>query len=251
MAILKNIIRYPVKGLSGNNLEAVQLSPGKPIPCDREYALALADTAFNPEQPEYLRKTHFLMLMRDEQLARLKTEFIEDGHKFIIQQHGSELLNVSLKDEKGAEGLADFFVEFMGEKLKGRPRLVQAAGHMFSDTPEQNLSLINLDSVRDFEEKTGLTVDANRFRGNLLVEGIGAWKEFDLVDQEFSIGGVRFRTAKRIVRCAATNVNLETAERDMNIPLTLRKTYGHSDCGIYIDVIEGDTLKVGDTITLP
>ncbi|MEX0298761.1 MAG: MOSC domain-containing protein [Kordiimonas sp.] len=229
-------------------MERVDLSPEASVPCDRLYALALANTEFDPENPQFLRKIHFLMLMRDEQLALLDTEFIEDGHRLIIRKAGVQLLNASLLSREGREEVAVFFENFMGAKLKGRPRVVTAEGHMFADVSKQNLSMINLDSVRDLESKTGLSIDPNRFRGNLIVEGLGAWKEFDLVGQSIEIGEVTFAVTKRIDRCAATNVNLETAERDMNIPLQIRKNYGHIDCGVYVDVIKGGTLTVGDTI---
>jgi MOSC domain-containing protein YiiM len=54
----------------------------------------------------------------------------------------------------------------------------------------------------------------------------------------------------RTRRCAATNVNPETAMRDMNIPATLQKTWGHADLGVYARVITGGTLRPGDEIQL-
>tara|TARA_R110002096_G_scaffold382545_2_gene576432 strand:- start:573 stop:1328 length:756 start_codon:yes stop_codon:yes gene_type:complete len=251
MGQLNNIFRYPVKGLSGDALETVELEPGKPISGDRLYAIALAGTEFSSKKPAFLRKIHFLMLMRDEQLAALNCTFCEDGHRLMISRDGEQLFDESLKNRSGAEAIAAFFERFMEGKLKGRPRLVTADGHMFADVPEQNLSLINLDSVQDIEEKTGLKIDPKRFRGNLLVEGIGAWKEFDLVGQDLKIGDVTFAVSKRIDRCAATNVNLETAERDMNLPLAIRKVFGHIDCGVYVDVTVGGQLNIGDKIQVP
>jgi MOSC domain-containing protein YiiM len=53
---------------------------------------------------------------------------------------------------------------------------------------------------------------------------------------------------KRIVRCAATNVDPETAARDLNIPHTLMRHLGHADCGVYAEVIAGGSIGVGDPI---
>jgi MOSC domain-containing protein YiiM len=53
---------------------------------------------------------------------------------------------------------------------------------------------------------------------------------------------------KRIVRCAATNVDPETAARDLNIPQTLMRSYGHADCGVYAEVIADGEIAVGDEI---
>ena len=66
---ISTIVRYPVKGLSPELLEKVRLSSAQCIPYDRRFALARASTLFDPQHPEWLPKTNFYMLMRDETLA--------------------------------------------------------------------------------------------------------------------------------------------------------------------------------------
>jgi MOSC domain-containing protein len=111
------------------------------------------------------------------------------------------------------------------------------------------VSIINLASVADLENATGAPVHPLRFRGNLYVEGWPAWREFDLVGSEITAGdNVRLKIVKRIVRCAATEVDPDTGIRDLQIPRTLMKTYGHADCGIYGEVIAGGTVAVGDSV---
>ena len=67
-------------------------------------------------------------------------------------------------------------------------------------------------------------------------------------DGESEAGGVAFDAFARIDRCAATNVNPVTAERDLIIPLGLQQAYGHPDCGIYLKVVDGGKLQVGEEI---
>jgi uncharacterized protein YcbX len=55
---------------------------------------------------------------------------------------------------------------------------------------------------------------------------------------------------KRIVRCAATNVDPETAARDLTIPHTLTRHLGHNECGIYAEVIAGGSFAVDDAIAV-
>jgi MOSC domain-containing protein YiiM len=55
---------------------------------------------------------------------------------------------------------------------------------------------------------------------------------------------------KRITRCAAVNVDPETATRDLGIPQALMRRLGHADCGIYAEVIRGGTIGVGDAIAV-
>ncbi len=72
--------------------------------------------------------------------------------------------------------------------------------------------------------------------------------KFDLLDRVIAIGEVRLKVVKRIVRCAAINVDPDTAERDLAIPQALQRRLGHGDCGIYAEVIAGGSIAVGDTI---
>src|SRR5260370_27706870 len=91
-------------------------------------------------------------------------------------------------------------------------------------------------------------VHPRRFRANVYVEGWTAWHEFDLVDKTLAIGEVRLKVVKRITRCAAVNVDPETAARDLAIPQALTRRLGHSECGIYAEVVAGGTIAVGDMI---
>ena len=72
MKILKKIIRYPIKGLSGEILKEIKVHSGCTITYDRKYALARFDTEIDELHPEYLKKTNFLALVKDEKLALLK-----------------------------------------------------------------------------------------------------------------------------------------------------------------------------------
>ena len=103
-------------------------------------------------------------------------------------------------------------------------------------------------SVAALEGMTGRKVDPLRFRANLYVDGWPAWGEFDLLDQILAIGSARLKVIKRTVRCAATNVDPQTAARDMTIPATLQQTLGHADCGVYAEVIEAGAIAQGDAV---
>jgi MOSC domain-containing protein len=50
------------------------------------------------------------------------------------------------------------------------------------------------------------------------------------------------------VRCAATNVDPDTGIRDLSIPDTLMRTFGHADCGVYGEVIRSGEIAIGDDV---
>src|SRR5205085_855803 len=121
-----------------------------------------------------------------------------------------------------------------------------APGHSFSDVARKVVSIINLASLAAVETAVGVPVDPLRFRANLYVTGWPAWREFDLHGQEIAIGkDARLRVVKRIVRCAATNVDPVTAIRDLEIPATLLRTFGHADCGVYGEVVTAGEHSLG------
>ena len=113
------------------------------------------------------------------------------------------------------------------------------------------MSLINLASIAELETLIGAPVNPLRFRANLYVNGWPAWSEFDLVDREFTVGGARFKGIKRIVRCAAINVDPDTGIRDLTIPATLMQNFDHMDFGIYAQVIESGEIATGSTVVIP
>jgi uncharacterized protein YcbX len=53
---------------------------------------------------------------------------------------------------------------------------------------------------------------------------------------------------KRIVRCAATEVDPATGARDLAVPRGLMDHFGHTDCGVYAEVIAGGDVAPGDRI---
>jgi uncharacterized protein YcbX len=80
------------------------------------------------------------------------------------------------------------------------------------------------------------------------VEAWPAWHEFELLGQTLAVGAARLKVVKRITRCAAINVDPDTAARDLDIPSALMRRLGHNECGIYAEVIEGGGIAVGDAI---
>ena len=97
-AAITAIYRYPVKGLSPEPLDRVALSVGKCLPHDRRFAIALGTTQFDPARPQWLQKTQFIMLMRDEKLAQLNTRFDPATGMLSIARDGVAVLHESLTE---------------------------------------------------------------------------------------------------------------------------------------------------------
>jgi len=249
-ARITGIYRYPVKGLTPEHLARAELSPGQTLLGDRRYAIENGPSGFNPAEPKWLPKPHFLMLMRDEWLAGLRTHFDDSSNVLAINHNGRIVAQGNLATPEGRRTIENYFASTFPDLIKGPPKVLVGKDHSFSDVARKVVSIINLSSLEAIENMVGAPVHPLRFRANLYVEGWPAWSEFDLLDQTLAIGETRLKVVKRIVRCAAVNVDPDTAERDLAIPPALQRRLGHGDCGIYAEVIDGGSIAVGDAIAI-
>jgi uncharacterized protein len=245
---IASLQRYPVKGLSPEPLDAANLARGDYFPGDRLFAVENGPAGFDPTDPQHQPKIKFLMLMKNESLARLTTRYLDETTTLVIEEGGREVARGDLSTREGRLAIEAFLRRFMPGELRGPPKVLSAPeGFRFTDSRRGFVSLINLASVRALEEVVGAPVDPLRFRGNIHLEGLDPWAEFDLVGQVLATpSGVRLKVTKRIERCAATNVDPTTGLRDLQIPRSLMQAYGHFDCGIYAEVLAGGRIDRGD-----
>jgi uncharacterized protein YcbX len=246
---IQAIYRYPVKGLSPEPLPSTVLLEGKTVIADRLYAIENGPSGFDPAAPAYFPKLRFLMLMRNGRLAGLDTRFNETDNVLTIYNGSHEVARGDLQTAEGRETIEAFFAAFCADELRGPPKILHAADHSFSDVAKKVVSIINLASVAAIEAAVGVPVDPLRFRANLYVDGWPAWHEFELLNRDIAVGNhARLKIVKRIVRCAATNVEPRTGIRDLAIPETLLRTFGHADCGVYGEVIGAGSVSIGDPV---
>ncbi len=217
---IAEIYSYPVKGLTGAKHDEIALSAGDCLPFDRAWAIEAGSRKFDPANPTFLPKANFLMLMRDEKLAALDARFDDDSKVLTIFRSGKQVARGCLCDKLGCQLLEQFFAAYAKESLHGgAPKIVSAQNHSFSDVPAKWVSIINLASVKDVERVARKPVHPMRFRGNIYLDGLEAWEEFNWLDKTLTIGGAPvLDVTDRITRCAAINVDPETGARDMSLP---------------------------------
>ena len=109
MARIARICRYPVKGLSAETLDAVELAAGQGVPLDRKFALARPDARFDPDQPAWLPKKRFLMLTRDERLATLRVAYDDLDGRLRIDHRGQRGLEADVRTSGGRDAVERFF----------------------------------------------------------------------------------------------------------------------------------------------
>jgi uncharacterized protein YcbX len=249
MPTLAAITRFPIKGFGPDSLNTAELEPGKLLPFDRHWAVENGGGVFDPAHPVHLTKKHFLMLAGQAELAGIDCKFdTVTGRANFGFSDG--VLEISLDDPATHAPLFAKLEDYLGDAIRGQLRIIHAPGQGMTDIPEPHLSLINIASVRDLSSRLGQSLDPLRFRGNLLVDGIGAWDELDWVGRTLRIGAARLRVEARIRRCNAPSVNPETARIDADVTAGLYGQFRHMDCGIYLSVLEVGGVAVGDSVDL-
>ncbi len=170
-AQIASLYRYPVKGLSPEPLPRVALRIGETLPADRRYAIENGPSGFDPRAPAWMPKSHFLMLMRDERLAGLRSHFEDSSNLLTIRESGIVVARGDLESAEGRAAIEAFFATNFADELKGPPKVISGGGHSFSDVARKVVSIINLGSVAAVEAIVGLPVHPLRFRANLYVSG--------------------------------------------------------------------------------
>ncbi|MEQ8815653.1 MAG: MOSC domain-containing protein [Thalassobaculum sp.] len=242
--------RYPVKGLSAQALATVELRAGRAIPHDRRFAVAHGTAPIDPAAPKWLSKAHFLQLMSNPRLAALSVEYDPETTTLVLQRGGRTVARGALSTQTGRTVIEQFFAAYLKAELRGAPRLVDRGDESFSDADAPFVSIINRASVADLERVVGRPVDPARFRGNILLDGAAPWVEFGWVGRRLRIGSAELTVEERIGRCAATNVDPSTGQRDLTVPRDLLRGFGHEDCGIYARVTLGGQVVPGDPVTV-
>ena len=249
-ARIAGLYRYPVKGLTPEPLQTAPLRVGQTLPADRRYALENGPSGFDPAAPVWRPKTAYLMLMRNERLAALKTVFEDATNILTIRRDDQVVVQGDLETAQGRADIERFFASDFPDELRGPPKLLSGGGYSFTDLARKVVSIINLASLADIEKLVGAPVHPLRFRANIYVEGWPAWHEATLLNETLRIGSARLKVVKTTTRCAAVNVDPDTAARDLDIPPALLKHRGNNECGIYAEVVEAGDIALGDELAV-
>ncbi|GAA3115645.1 MOSC domain-containing protein [Streptosporangium carneum] len=238
MAWLERLVRYPLKGFGGQDLDRTALRAGAGLPYDRFLAVANGRSPVRPGG-RWTRCEAFVRLTRNPELPLFHVD--ADDSALTLVSPGGEKLKVDLDDPEAAdEVLASWFPS-------EETRLVRAeAGYW--DHEDAHISLINLETADALSRAAGRPLDPLRFRGNLYVRGLPAWEEFGLLGRRLMVGGTELEILRLIDRCRATSIDPVNATVDVNVPALLGRRFGHVFCGVYARVVRGGPLGLGDPV---
>ncbi|MDH3667005.1 MAG: MOSC domain-containing protein [Paracoccaceae bacterium] len=246
-AHVAEIWRHPIKSLGAERVPSVDLVAGATIPYDRAWALAHEKTRFDFDAPEWTPCSAFLRCSIAPQFAAISARASDDG-KLTLSHPKLGEITIDPDDAADQARLIAWVTPICPEG-PGPLRLAKVSGRGMTDTDFPSVSIKSLASLRALSQRMGTTLNPRRFRGNLWLDGLVPWEEFDWVGSEITVGGARLKVIERVERCNATKANPETGVRDADTLGALETHYGHKDFGIYAQVIAGATVSEGDPVS--
>ena len=248
---IKNLYFSPVKSLSFNNVDNLEIIKNIGIKNDRIFAftnnLNLKDIELIKNNPLKREIYKFLSLKKYPELNQYN--FLLEDNFLILEFENKIILKADIYNEHEVKILCSKLEDILPNINK--INLLKDSVNPFFDTmPNKSISLINLNSIKDFENLSNQQVEHERFRGNIYVEDLDKWEERKMVGKVLSISDIKFKVIKEIPRCSATNIKPKTSDINLNIPLNLKKIYNHINLGIYLDPLNDGKINKGDLIKI-
>jgi len=248
---INKLFYSPVKSLSFSSVNKLEILDNIGIKFDRNFAFTrdLDDNKINQILNNPLKRQiiNFLSLKHFPELNEYNFDFEKDI--LYLKKNNNIILKSNINVQSDVETLCDKILVLI-PKLE-RIKLIKDSKNPFFDTmPSNTISLINLNSIKDFEKKISKNVELERFRGNIYINGLDAWEERNLIDKTLVINDIKFKVIKEIPRCSATNIKPNSSKYNLSVPLLLKQFYNHINLGIYILPLNNGNIKLNDEILI-
>jgi len=257
-ATISSINYCPVKSVSFQTIEKCEIKKDIGITGDRIFAFAkdldLEQVKLFEKNPaERKGKWNKVLTLKNSPTLN-KYNFIFKDEKLSLILKDKEILTVDINELNERKKLSEKIIE-LEDSFKQPISLMKNNDFPFFDTSISNkvdfvnsVSLLNIESINDFQKKIDKKIETSIFRGNICVDGIEPWKEMEWIGKIIKINNVSFKVEKSIPRCVAINLKPKSDDNSLNLLQLLKKTYNHFDMGIYLTALDDGEISVGSTI---
>ena len=248
---IKKLYYSPIKSFNFVESKSLKIIKNIGIESDRIFAFVRNKTkeeAIKFQEKQYLRNNQsYLSVKNTPILNNYRLEFQNQNLKVFLKNE--EVISIS---EFNFENL-----QFITKEIKKRETdlkdkeifMIYNKNIPFYDMINDHVvSLINLESLRDFEARSGLSIDHERFRANIIIDGMKPFQELELAKKKIKIGNTLFEVFQNTPRCKATIYPYQLTISDINVPQKLNEIYDHIDFGIYLKPIEDGTISLNNEL---
>ena len=259
-AIISSINYCPVKSVSFQTIEKCEIKKNIGIVGDRIFAFAKdleIDKAllFEKSPEERKGKWNKVLTLKNSPVLN-KYNFLFKENKLTLTFKDKNILTINASELSERQLLSNKIIE-LENSLKKPIVLMKNEESPFFDTSISNkvdfinsVSLLNIQSINDFQKKIDKKVEISRFRGNICIDGIKPWKEREWIGKTIKINNISFKVEKNIPRCVAINLKPTTDDNSLNLLQSLKKNYNHFEMGIYLTALDDGEINLGDKVKI-
>ena len=259
-ATISSINYCPVKSISFQKIEKCEIKKDIGIIGDRIFAFAkdldLDQVKLFEKSPDQRKgKWNKILTLKNSPVLN-KYNFVFKDEKLTLTIKDKEILTIDINQLNDRKKLSNKITE-LENSLKQPIVLMQNNDFPFFDTSiskkidfVNSVSLLNVQSINDFQNKIDKMIDISIFRGNICVDGIEPWKEREWIGKIIKINEVSFKVEKNIPRCVAINLKPQTEDNTFDLLKLLKKNYNHFEMGIYLSALNDGSIKNGNTVEI-
>jgi uncharacterized protein YcbX len=248
MITVATLFRHPIKGVGRERITSTSLGAGKTMPHDRLWAVLHETGTFNSGNPVWEQCGNFIRGAGSPLLQTLGLETRDDD--YIITPPGGDPFRFNPEDPADQDRFIAWVSQFVPDNRAQPVALVRAPDRGMTDTSFASVSIMGNASLADLSQKTGQPVLAERFRGNIWLDGLSAWQEFDWIDKTIRIGTAQLVVQEPLKRCMSTAANTTTGIRDIAMLDQLKTHYNHTNFGIAAKVVKPGTVTLNDKVEI-
>ncbi len=251
MIKIENLFYSPVKSISFEESESLNVLKGRGIESDRIFAFVqnMDTTSIKNliEDPKSRKLNNFITLKNTPELNKYNFTYIKD--KLILKKQDEIIISINPLSKNEKKLLCDK-INHIIIKNKKLDFLMDEKNPFFDTMPNNSISLINKKSISDFSNKISTNIEFERFRANIYIDCLAAWEERDWIGKTININNINFFVSDEISRCSATNLKPSTDIVTINLPNQLKKTYDHINMGLYLVPQQNGVISKEDKIII-
>ena len=259
-ASISSINYCPVKSISFQSFQNCKIKKNIGIIGDRIFAFAKdldqdQVKLFEKSPDERKGKWNNILTLKNSPVLN-KYNFVFNNDKLTLFLKNKKLHSVDVNQQDDHQEISNKILE-LEKSLKPPLALMKNEIFPFFDTSfskkigfTNSISLLNIQSIKDFEKKSNNTVEPSIFRGNIYIDGVKPWVEREWLGKVITINKINFKVEKNIPRCVAINLKPKTDDNSFDLLQLLKKTYNHFDMGVFLTALDDGEISIGNSIKL-
>jgi uncharacterized protein YcbX len=249
MATVSTLYSHPIKGIGRQKLEEVRLTAGQTMPEDRIWAVTHEASKYDPATRAWASCNNFIRGAKAPELQAIELATTARGYRL---WHNARQTSFEFDPGDAArhEGFLRWLAGFIPENRAQPKALVRAGARGMTDSDFPSIAILTTASLQALSDVAGQPVEAARFRGNIWLEGCAPWEERGWIGKRLRIGEAEIEVREHIGRCMATTVNPDSGKQDVWTLKLLEQHWGHTQFGVYGEVVKSGRIAQGDKAEL-